>query len=43
MINTSIRATSKPLSPNNITLPKRQRPDGYQEPKLSVRHIPTPF
>jgi polyphosphate kinase len=33
----------KPLSPNNITLPKRQRPDGYQEPKLSVRHIPTPF
>jgi polyphosphate kinase len=33
----------KPLSPNNITLPKRQRPDGYQEPRLSVRHIPTPF
>jgi len=33
----------KPLSKNNITLPKRQKPDGYQEPNLSVRHIPTPF
>ena len=33
----------KPLSTNNITLPKRQGPDGYREPKLSVRHIPTPF
>jgi hypothetical protein len=32
----------KSLSPNNVTLPKRQRPDGYKEPKLSVRHIPTP-
>ena len=33
----------KPLATNNITLPKRQKPDDYQEPKLSVRHIPTPF
>jgi polyphosphate kinase len=33
----------KPLTPNNITLPKRQKPGDYQEPKLSVHHIPTPF
>jgi polyphosphate kinase len=33
----------KPLAKNSITLPKRQKPDGYQEPTLSVRHIPTPF
>jgi polyphosphate kinase len=33
----------KPLAKDNITLPKRQKPDDYQEPKLSVRHIPAPF
>jgi polyphosphate kinase 2 len=33
----------KPLSRHNITLPERQEPDGYQEPSLSVHHIPTPF
>ena len=33
----------KPLAKNNITLPKRQKPEDYQEPKLLVRHIPTPF
>ena len=24
-------------------LPKRQRPGGYVEPELPMRHIPTPF
>lgn len=33
----------KPLTKDNITLPERQEPDDYQEPSLSVRHIPTPF
>ncbi len=32
-----------PLNHADITLPKRQRPDGYQEPNLAMRHIPTPF
>jgi polyphosphate kinase 2 len=27
----------------DVTLPDRQKRDGYREPKLSVRHIPTPF
>jgi polyphosphate kinase 2 len=33
----------KPLAPRDITLPKRQRPGGYVEPDLPLRHIPTPF
>ena len=33
----------KPLTPLDITLPKRQRADGYVEPDLPLRHIPTPF
>ena len=33
----------KPLAPRDITLPKRQRPGGYVEPDLPMRHIPTPF
>ena len=33
----------KPLGPRAITLPKRQRPGGYVEPDLPLRHIPTPF
>jgi polyphosphate kinase 2 len=34
----------KPLSRQDITLPKRQRPSGYVEPDtLPRRHIPTPF
>ena len=33
----------EPLTHGEITLPKRQKPDGYTEPTLPVRHIPTPF
>jgi len=33
----------KPLTPRDVTLPKRQRPGGYQEPDLPLRYIPTPF
>jgi polyphosphate kinase len=33
----------EPLTPREVTLPKRQKPDGYAEPTLPVRHIPTPF
>src|SRR5690242_4327810 len=33
----------QPLKHEDVTLPKRQKPDGYQEPTLTVRHIPTPF
>jgi polyphosphate kinase 2 len=32
-----------PLGPRDVTLPKRQRPGGYVEPDLPLRHIPTPF
>ena len=32
-----------PLAPRDVTLPKRQRPRGYAEPDLPLRHIPTPF
>jgi polyphosphate kinase len=33
----------EPLTHEETTLPKRQKPDGYAEPTLPVRHIPTPF
>ncbi|RZU49441.1 polyphosphate kinase 2 [Krasilnikovia cinnamomea] len=33
----------RPLPPHEVTLPKRQKPDGYTEPDLRVRHIPTPY
>jgi polyphosphate kinase 2 len=33
----------EPLVPPDVTLPKRQRSDGYVEPSLPLRHIPTPF
>jgi polyphosphate kinase len=33
----------KPLAHRDITLPKRQRPGGYTEPDLPLRHIPEPF
>ena len=33
----------KPLAPRDVTLPKRQRPGGYTEPDLPLRHIPEPF
>jgi hypothetical protein len=28
---------------HHVTLPKRQKPDGYAEPNLPLRYIPTPF
>jgi polyphosphate kinase len=33
----------KPLPSHEVTLPKRQRPGGYVEPDLGLRHIPAPF
>ncbi|GIE34638.1 polyphosphate kinase 2 [Actinoplanes italicus] len=33
----------EPLKPRDIRLPKRQKADGYREPDLPLRRIPTPF
>jgi polyphosphate kinase 2 len=33
----------KPPAHRDITLPKRQKADGYVQPNLPMRHIPTPF
>lgn len=33
----------KPPARRDVTLPKRQRANGYTEPDLPLRHIPTPF
>jgi polyphosphate kinase len=33
----------KPLAHRDITLPKPQRPGGYKDPGLPLRHIPEPF
>jgi polyphosphate kinase len=33
----------QPLAHRDITLPKRQRPGGYADPDLPLRHIPEPF
>ncbi|GAA2852691.1 polyphosphate kinase 2 [Actinoplanes cyaneus] len=33
----------QPLPHQDVTLPKRQKPDGYTQPDLPVRHVPTPF
>jgi polyphosphate kinase len=33
----------KPLHRQDIRLPRRQRPGGYADPELPLRHIPTPF
>jgi polyphosphate kinase 2 len=33
----------KPLEHKDITLPKRQKADGYADPQLPLREIPTPF
>jgi polyphosphate kinase 2 len=33
----------QPLTHRDITLPKRQRPEGYVEPDLRLRYIPAPF
>jgi len=32
-----------PLREEDVVLPKRQKPDGYQEPLLPLRYIPTPY
>lgn len=32
-----------PLQAHGIALPKRQRADGYRDPNLALKHIPTPF
>jgi polyphosphate kinase 2 len=37
------RVPYQPLERKDITLPKRQKADGYEEPDLLTRHIPTPF
>ena len=37
------RIPYQPLERSEVALPKRQRPDGYVEPNLVLRHIPTPF
>jgi polyphosphate kinase len=37
------RIPYQPLERPEVTLPKRQRPGGYVEPNLALRHIPTPF
>jgi polyphosphate kinase 2 len=33
----------QPLKHDDVALPKRQKANGYQEPNLIVRHIPTPY
>jgi polyphosphate kinase 2 len=33
----------KPLAHRDVTLPRRQRRSGYQQPDLPLRYIPTPF
>jgi polyphosphate kinase 2 len=33
----------EPTAHTDVKLPKRQRADGYVDPKTTVRHIPTPF
>ena len=33
----------EPLARHNRVLPKRQKPGGYHDPTLPLRHIPTPF
>jgi polyphosphate kinase len=33
----------KPLAPQEVRLPRRQRAGGYVEPALPLRYIPTPY
>jgi polyphosphate kinase 2 len=33
----------KPLTPRDVTLPRRQRAAGYVQPDLALRYIPAPF
>jgi polyphosphate kinase 2 len=37
------RVPYQPLEHRDITLPKRQKPGGYRQPDLALRHIPAPF
>jgi polyphosphate kinase 2 len=37
------RVPYQPLVRPDVTLPKRQRADGYREPGLPLQYIPTPF
>jgi polyphosphate kinase 2 len=37
------RVPYEPLPAHDVSLPKRQKPDDYQEPSLPLRYIPTPF
>jgi polyphosphate kinase len=33
----------EPLAPRDVKLPKRQRPGGYREPELALRHVPDTY
>jgi polyphosphate kinase 2 (PPK2 family) len=33
----------EPLAPEDVELPKRQKPGNYVEPDLPLRHVPEPF
>jgi polyphosphate kinase len=33
----------EPLAPREVTLPERQKPQGYEAPDLPLRRVPTPF
>jgi hypothetical protein len=33
----------QPVTPRDITLPRRQPPHGYVQPDLPLRYIPAPF
>jgi polyphosphate kinase 2 len=33
----------EPLERRDAKLPKRQKPDGYEEPRMPLRYIPTPY
>ncbi len=33
----------EPLAPRDIKLPRRQKPQGYQDPQLPLKHVPTLF
>jgi hypothetical protein len=33
----------EPLEPREISLPRRQGAEGYEEPNVALRFIPTPF
>jgi polyphosphate kinase 2 len=37
------RIPYEPLEHRDVELPRRQKPGGYEEPGMPLRHIPTPF